>query len=152
MKKHENNKKPPQDIPSLSQNRLKQTKRQAPRTAWAKGQTGNPGGRPKFPHEVRVAFQSNTMEAIDTLLKHMRESPNDLVQVRCAETILNRGWGLPAPMEPKAEGASGEMMADFSKLSDKEWEQFKALNHKVLVQKEGQEPNPPIARDQKMYG
>ena len=132
----------------MSQNSLKHTKRQAPRTAWQKGQSGNPGGRPTFPHELRMAFQAHTEQALEVLV-HNLESSNELIQIKCAEAILNRGWGPPQPIEHIEEESKGEMLADFSKLNDEEWEQFKKLNHKVLVQKD-ESPDP--AREQKIYG
>ena len=41
------------------------------------------------------------------------------------------------------EGNQGEMLADFSRLSNEEWEQFKVLNAKVLVEKEGEPTQLP---------
>jgi len=49
------------------------------------------------------------------------------------------------------EGKQGEMLADFSRLSNEEWEAFKVLNAKIIVKKEG-EPTPILTRDHKVYG
>ena len=43
------------------------------------------------------------------------------------------------------------MLADFSRLSNEEWEAFKVLNAKIIVKKEG-EPTPILTRDHKVYG
>ena len=114
---------------------------------WKKGQSGNPSGRIAFPHELRLAFQEYTQQALDTLVKAL-DAENPYVQIKAAEVILNRGWGPPQPMEHTEEESKGEMLADFSKLNDKEWEQFKKLNHKVLVQTDD---TPDPARDQKVW-
>ena len=71
-------------------------------------------------------------------------------QAKCAEAILNRGWGPPQPIEHIEEESKGEMLADFSKLNDEEWTKFKELNRKVLIQKDEEKPDP--SRDQKIYG
>ena len=116
---------------------------------WKAGQSGNPGGRPRHSHEVRMAFQEFTQKALDTLVALM-DDRNGLIRCRAAETVLARGWGLPQPVEPTEEGNKGEMLADFSRLSNEEWEQFKKLNHKVLVEQEGQ-PNQLPEHHQKVY-
>jgi len=105
-------------------------------------------GRIAFPHELRLAFQEYTQHSLDTLVKAL-DAENPYIQIKTAETILNRGWGPPQPLEHTEEEKKGEMLADFSRLSNEEWEQFKKLNHKVLVQKD---EGPDPARDQKVYG
>ena len=51
-----------------SENRPKQTKRKAPKTAWKKGQSGNPGGRPKEVAQVKALARQHCEEAIQTLV------------------------------------------------------------------------------------
>ncbi len=126
-----------------------QTKKRPPHL-WKKGQSGNPSGRIAFPHELRLAFQEYTQQSLDTLVKAL-DAENPYVQIKAAEAILNRGWGPPQPIEHTEEESKSEMLADFSRLSNEEWEQFKKLNHKVLVQKDGEEP-PQLERGQKVYG
>jgi len=58
-----------------------------------KGYTGNPGGRPKMPEEIRKAFQDLTPEAIKTLAEIMREGKFDSDRVKATEVILDRAWG-----------------------------------------------------------
>ena len=67
-------------------------RRTIPRTAFRKGQSGNPGGRPKEIEGVRELARKHTEEAINTLVKMLR-SRNDRVRVAAAEALLDRGWG-----------------------------------------------------------
>lgn len=60
-----------------------------------KGQSGNPGGRPKGWQEVRELSRHHTREALETLIKLMRSSQSEKVQLAAANAILDRGWGKP---------------------------------------------------------
>ncbi len=80
----------------MSQNRPKQTKRKAPRTAWKPGQSGNPGGRPKEVAEVKALARKHTQEALETLAKLMKSGTPDRTRVAAAEAILDRAWGRPS--------------------------------------------------------
>ncbi len=79
----------------MSQNRPKQTRRKAPRTAWKPGQSGNPGGRPKEVAEVKALACKHTQEALETLAKLMKSGTPDRTRVAAAEAILDRAWGRP---------------------------------------------------------
>ncbi len=63
---------------------------------FVKGQSGNPGGRPKEIAHVRELARSRTVEAVETLTDIMR-NPDEpaAARVRAAETLLDRGWGRP---------------------------------------------------------
>jgi hypothetical protein len=82
----------------------------------------------------------------------MNPKVSGFLRIRAAEAILARAWGPPAPIEHSDEGNKGEMLADFSKLTNEEWEQFKKLNHKVVIQKDEDNPVPFPSREQKIYG
>jgi len=57
-----------------------------------KGQSGNPGGRPKEVGHVRELAKQYTEEAIETLVMIMRdESAPPRARSAAAETLLNRG-------------------------------------------------------------
>ena len=117
---------------------------------WKKGQSGNPSGLIKFPKELRADFQAWCPTALERVVQLMK-GKNDTLALRAAEVILSRGYGPPSlPIEDE-ETRDGEMLADFSRLSNDEWEQFKKLNAKVLVQKEG-EPTQLPEHHQKVYG
>ena len=60
-----------------------------------KGQSGNPGGRPKEVAEVRRLAQDHGSAAIERLVELMG-SENERTAVAACEAILNRGYGRPA--------------------------------------------------------
>lgn len=64
--------------------------------AFKKGQSGNPGGRPKEEGEVRELARSYTVEAIQKLVTLMRSAEEEKVQALAAIAILDRGHGRPA--------------------------------------------------------
>jgi len=60
-----------------------------------KGQTGNPGGRPKLPEDVknvRELARSYTQEAVNALVDVLREGGAS-AKVSAAQALLDRGWG-----------------------------------------------------------
>jgi hypothetical protein len=61
---------------------------------FAPGISGNPGGRPKLPAEMREIFQSRGPEAAEILVKHLRAS-DPRVSVAAAREILDRAYGKP---------------------------------------------------------
>ena len=68
-----------------------------------KGQSGNPGGRPRDEQKVAELARSYTREAIETLVELMRSGNDELVRGTAAQSLLVRGWG-----KPKVEVASDE--------------------------------------------
>jgi len=67
-----------------------------PNPRWVKGVSGNPGGRPKKVKEVAEYAKKYTIEAIDVLVKIMRDdSAPETARIRAAEVILDRGLGKP---------------------------------------------------------
>lgn len=63
---------------------------------FTKGQTGNPGGRPKIPADIVEAAKAYSMTAIETLASICAESTDDGMRIKAAELLLNRAWGKPA--------------------------------------------------------
>ena len=64
---------------------------------WAKGESGNPGGRPKGLGEIREIARAHTDAAINVLVGVMGDdeaSPS--ARVAAASALLDRGWGRPA--------------------------------------------------------
>jgi hypothetical protein len=59
-----------------------------------KGQSGNPGGRPRVIGEVQDLARSHTIEAIETLATIMRDdSVSPAARVSAAGILLDRGYG-----------------------------------------------------------
>src|SRR5262245_9861086 len=61
-----------------------------------KGQSGNPGGRPKVVAEVKELARAHTAEAIQTLVSIMN-NPKSVAAARvsAANALLDRGYGKP---------------------------------------------------------
>ena len=62
---------------------------------FAKGQSGNPGGRPRDEQKVAELARSYTREAIETLVELMRRGNDERVRGTAAQALLDRGWGKP---------------------------------------------------------
>ena len=64
---------------------------------WTKGQSGNPGGRPKALGDIREIARKHTREAIKTLVTVMQTpKATDQARVHAATALLDRAWGRPA--------------------------------------------------------
>jgi len=69
-----------------------------------KGQSGNPGGRPKVVAEVRELARAHTGEAIETLVSIMTNPKSaSAARVSAANALLDRGYGKP-PQHITGEG------------------------------------------------
>ncbi|MDN7356337.1 DUF5681 domain-containing protein [Acetobacter senegalensis] len=62
-----------------------------------KGQSGNPGGRPKSVKDVKEAAREHTMLAIERLV-HWAKSDEPKASVAASNALLDRAWGK-APMK-----------------------------------------------------
>jgi hypothetical protein len=63
---------------------------------FAKGVSGNPGGRKKVPENVGDIAREATPDAIRTLIKIMKsEKASFAVRAYCAEKVIDRGYGKP---------------------------------------------------------
>lgn len=68
------------------------------------GYSLNPSGRPKSDVKIRDLARQHTEEAIETLVKIMRDmNAPPAARVAAAEAILNRGYGRP----PRADEEEG---------------------------------------------
>ena len=63
---------------------------------FVKGQSGNPGGRPKVVGEVQELARSHTADAVTTLAEIMRDTEAaPAARVAAANALLDRGYGKP---------------------------------------------------------
>ena len=62
---------------------------------WEKGESGNPGGRPKKDAEIRLLARSHGINAIEKLVELMNNG-DPRIQFSAAKAILDRGFGRPA--------------------------------------------------------
>lgn len=73
---------------------------------WRKGQSGNPGGRPKGYAEFLDACREHTPEALATILGLMAGAQAEAVKLNAAQYLIDRGWGK-APQAQTGEGGEG---------------------------------------------
>jgi Family of unknown function (DUF5681) len=62
-----------------------------------KGESGNPGGRPKLPTEIREMFQARSQEALEVLIRCLH-SDDERIAMMAAQAILDRGYGKPTQL------------------------------------------------------
>ncbi len=79
------------------------TKSRSANGQFPKGQSGNPGGRPRDEQKVAELARSYTREAIETLAEFMRSGNDERVRSTAAQALLDRGCG-----KPKVEVVSNE--------------------------------------------
>jgi len=65
---------------------------------WKRGQSGNPGGRPKLAAEVRDLARLHTPEAIKELARLCTKARKESDRIRAIELLLDRGWGKVVPV------------------------------------------------------
>lgn len=63
--------------------------------AFQKGQSGNPGGRPKEDAEVKALARASGPEAIEKLIELMR-CDEKRTALAAAQALLDRGFGKPS--------------------------------------------------------
>src|SRR5215831_13624495 len=69
-----------------------------------KGQSGNPGGRPKVVAEIKELAREHTGDAIQTLVSIMTNPKSaPAARVSAANSLLDRGYGKP-PQHITGEG------------------------------------------------
>lgn len=64
-----------------------------------KGQTGNPGGRPKMDPAIKAMFEAKGQDAFNVISKHL-DAEDPKVALQAAQIILDRAYGKVAqPIE-----------------------------------------------------
>jgi Family of unknown function (DUF5681) len=88
-----------------------------------KGQSGNPGGRPKVVAEVKELAREHTAEAIKTLVSIMNDSKSPpAARVSAANALLDRGYGKPPQHLTGESGTSYVVRLPEVAKSAEEWE------------------------------
>lgn len=64
-----------------------------PKKLFQKGQSGNPGGRPKDLNALREAARAHTPQALKRLAEIMNQDENLVAAANAADKLLDRAWG-----------------------------------------------------------
>lgn len=74
--------------------------------AFAKGQSGNPDGRPKAAtlEEIRAIARRAAPDMVQILIKVAEGSESDRAKTAAASAVLDRAYGKPAQMLGDKEG------------------------------------------------
>jgi hypothetical protein len=99
---------------------------------WQKGQSGNPGGRPKALQEVEEAARQHTpaaMEALASIAKNEKAPP--AARVSAASVLLDRAWG-----KPRQDMRVERVADDFEEMSDEELRELVRVRQEQLARPE----------------
>ena len=85
---------------------------------WAKGQSGNPGGRPRGVGDLRELARRHTGEAVQVLVTVMGDvSAAPSARVGAAQALLDRGWGR-APLSLEVREQRVEVSPDMLRTAE----------------------------------
>ena len=94
---------------------------------WKKGESGNPGGRPRgaagMAMEIRKATR-NGQELLEYLLGQFREGATDQIRTEALKLLYDRGWGKAAQVYEIQGEIKHTLNVDLTRLS---FEQLKKL-------------------------
>jgi hypothetical protein len=110
-------------------NSAPEPRRQAGGRPFAKGQSGNPSGRPKAIQELVELARAETRPTFEKIVWLRDHAEDQRVQLAAAQEILNRAWGKPA--QPLAGDQDSPIRhqhtLDFRKLRDDQLEALERL-------------------------
>lgn len=72
------------------------------------GRSGNPGGRPKIPEDVKEAIRAACPKAVSVLVS-MLNSKKEAYRLEAAKTLLDRGYGKPVQMQDVSLDLTGTL-------------------------------------------
>jgi Family of unknown function (DUF5681) len=113
-----------------------------------KGQSGNPGGRPKVVAEIKELARAHTGKAIETLVSIM-DNPKaaPAARVSAANALLDRGYGKPPQHITGEVAASYVARLPTPAVNVTEW--TKSLDSPALAQPTEAIANQLISNDDK---
>lgn len=89
---------------------------------FVKGQSGNPGGRPKEDAEIKALARSYAPECIHRLARIALDSENERAATTAAVALLDRGFGKPKQevehSNPDGSGLMQGLAVTFVKPND----------------------------------
>jgi len=81
-------------MPNKKKQALTAGAKQEPNGRFAKGQSGNPGGRAKMPSEVREMLTAKAEDAVKSITSHL-DNEDPRIALKAAELLLDRAYGKP---------------------------------------------------------
>jgi hypothetical protein len=107
---------------------------------WLKGQSANPGGRPRIVSDVQNLAREQTAAAIETLTSIMQNAKSHpQARVAACRELLDRGYGKPLQQSEVTNIEPGSRPA--SDMSDDELAALIDRFHRE-AESEAQQPNP----------
>jgi hypothetical protein len=80
-----------------------------------KGQSGNPGGRPKELAELQRLARAKTKEMVAVLVDIAESGESETARVIAAQAVLDRGYGKPVqPIDGDGQGGAIQLAAALS--------------------------------------
>ena len=91
------------------------------------GESGNPGGRPKLPADIREAFKARASEALEVLTRCL-QSDDERIAMAAAQAILDRGYGKPVQQVDANISEGGVRYAEVPRKAEsaEQWLQLQA--------------------------
>jgi hypothetical protein len=102
---------------------------------FVKGQSGNPGGKPKISKEAKELARQFTAESINRLAQIMRQKADTKAALTAAIALIERGWGR-APQSLEMTGKDGGPI-ETHKITDTEAARLIAFTLAKAVQEDG---------------
>lgn len=108
--------------------------------SWVKGQSGNPGGRPKGEREVIELAREASPRAIGRLIE-LVESKDERVGIAAANSVLERAFGKPT--QPLANDADNPLIPAtpsvevLAKLTAEQRAELRAIVGRIAGEPEG---------------